>query len=132
GVTRAWAERRAATQPAPRPGKSGTAKGHARRRRDPRPDRRTGADSGAWRSDLRRSDGGYAAQQGCDQADSHDNGLHAEENSRLAPRVTADQRPSPESPRRVMQVLMARAISRPSASVTSHSVSPIVRPAFTP
>ena len=30
-----------------------------------------------------------------------------------------------------MHVLIARAISRPSVSVTSHSASPIVRPALT-
>src|SRR5207302_6312915 len=41
------------------------------------------------------------------------------------------QRPSLDSPRRVMQVLIARATSRSSASVTSHSTRPIVRPVFT-
>src|SRR5439155_5970198 len=41
----------------------------------------------------------------------------------------ADQRPSLRSPRSVMHVLIARATSRPSTSVTSHSVRPIVFPA---
>src|SRR5437867_8563221 len=48
------------------------------------------------------------------------------------PRDAADgQRPSLDSPRRVMHVLIARAMSRPSESVTSHSASPIVRPVLT-
>src|SRR5207302_1617985 len=53
------------------------------------------------------------------------------ERSLLGPISEIHQRPSLDSPRRVMQVLIARATRRSSLSVTSHSTRPIVRPVFT-